>query len=43
MPFIDTLDMATMIEYDTKIVIQVHAKLINVSMSSSYRKGEMVL
>lgn len=30
-----------MIEYDTKKVIQEHAKLINVSLPSSYRKGEM--
>lgn len=41
LPFRDTLDMATMIEYDTKKEIQEHAKLINVSMPSSYRKGEM--
>ena len=39
LPFRDTLDMATMIEYDTKKEIQEHAKLINVSMPSSYRKG----
>ena len=30
-----------MIAYDTKRVIQEHAKLINVSLPSSYRKGEM--
>lgn len=30
-----------MIEYDTKKVIQEHARLINVSLPSSYRKGEM--
>ncbi len=41
LPFRDSLDMATMIEYDTKKEIQEHAKLINVSMPSSYRKGEM--
>lgn len=41
LPFRDMLDMATMIEYDTKKEIQEHAKLINVSMPSSYRKGEM--
>ena len=41
LPFRDTLDLATMIEYDTKKEIQEHAKLINVSMPSSYRKGEM--
>ena len=41
LPFRDTLDMATMIEYDTKKEIQEHAKLINVSMSSSYRKGDV--
>ena len=41
LPFRDMLDMATMIEYDTKKEIQEHAKLINVSMTSSYRKGEM--
>ena len=41
LPFRDTLDMATMIEYDTKKEILEHAKLINVSMPSSYRKGEM--
>ena len=35
LPFRDTLDMATMIEYDTKKEIQEHAKLINVSMPSS--------
>ena len=41
LPFRDTLDLATMIGYDTKKEIQEHAKLINVSMPSSYRKGEM--
>lgn len=41
LPFRDTLDLATMFEYDTKKEIQEHAKLINVSMPSSYRKGEM--
>ena len=41
LPFRDTLDLATMIEYDTKKVIQEHAKLINVSLPSYYRKGEM--
>ncbi len=41
LPFRDGLDLATMIEYDTKKVIQEHAKLINVSLPSSYRKGEM--
>lgn len=41
LPFRDMLDMATMIEYDTKKEIQEHAKLIKVNMPSSYRKGEM--
>ena len=41
LPFRDKLDLATMIAYDTKRVIQEHAKLINVSLPSSYRKGEM--
>ena len=41
LPFRDKLNLAMMIEYDTKKVIQEHAKLINVSLPSSYRKGEM--
>lgn len=41
LPFRDKLNLAMMIEYDTKKVIQEHAKLINVSFPSSYRKGEM--
>lgn len=41
LPFRDKLDLVSMIAYDTKRVIQEHAKLINVSLPSSYRKGEM--
>ena len=41
LPFRDKLNLAMMIEYDTKKVIQEHARLINVSLPSSYRKGEM--
>ena len=35
LPFRDKLDLVTMIEYDTKKVIQEHARLINVSLPSS--------
>ena len=41
LPFRDKLDLVSMIAYDTKRVIQEHARLINVSLPSSYRKGEM--
>ena len=41
LPFRDKLDLVAMMAYDTKRVIQEHAKLINVSLPSSYRKGEM--
>ncbi len=35
LPFRDKLDLVTMIAYDTKKVIQEHARLINVSLPSS--------
>lgn len=41
LPFRDKLDLVTMIAYDTKKMIQEHARLIHVSLPSSYRKGEM--
>lgn len=41
LPFGDNLDLATMMEYDTKKGILEHAKLINVSLPSSCRKGVM--
>ena len=41
LPFRDKLDLVSMIAYDTKRVIQEHARLINVNLPSSYRKGEM--
>lgn len=44
LPFEDTLalDLETVIALDTKKAIQEHARLINVSLPSSYRKDEMV-